>query len=150
MKIKAKGLRWTQERASDEFNINRRTLSKRLKAASIDPAEDGSYSTAEITAAVFGDFQGEKLRKLREEADFYAIRNAQAKGELVPAEKVRQEWESIVLLVREKFLAIPGKVEARYTVGMPAVELRQILDREIDECLVELSQEAPKESVVDQ
>lgn len=142
-------IRWTLEQAASEFGIGPKTLSMRVKTGGIDPESDGSFTTASICKAVFGDFQGEKLRKLREEADFYAIRNAQAKGELVPADKVRQEWEGIVLLVREKFLSLPGKVEARYQVGMTGVDLRQLMDREVDEVLQELSRPVPKESVVE-
>lgn len=47
-------LRWNLQLASREFGTNRETLERRRRAQSIEPGEDGCYSTAQIVAMVFG------------------------------------------------------------------------------------------------
>lgn len=75
-------LRWSVSLAAGEFNFDHGTILKRLKAASQLPGDDGFYSTAQIALAVYGDLAGERLRKLREEADGEAMDNAYRRKEL--------------------------------------------------------------------
>ena len=98
-------LRWTMERAATEFQINPRTLRQRLTAAAIAAGPDGRYSTKEIASAVFGDIQGERLRKTREEADNLALRNAEMRGELVSVTLVKQMVSEIILANKQTVLA---------------------------------------------
>ena len=67
--MKATSLRWTLSMAASEFEVDRRTITTRVKAAGILPGEDGKFSSAQINKAIHGDLAGEKLRKLRAEAD---------------------------------------------------------------------------------
>lgn len=78
-----KVIRWTAEEASAEFDINPRTLSKRIKVGSIEAGADRKFSTAQICAAVFGDIDGERLRLTRAQADEKELSNAEARKELV-------------------------------------------------------------------
>src|SRR5690349_1073730 len=76
-------LRWTVERASTEFDINPRTLSGRLKQHGILPGDDGKFSTLQILDAKFGDLEGERIRKMKAEADQIEMENAEASGRLL-------------------------------------------------------------------
>ncbi len=98
-------LRWTIERAGTEFNINPRTLRQRLTAQAIQAGEDGRFSTSQICAAVFGDIQGERLRKTREEADNLALKNDELRGELVQVALVKQMVSEIILANKQTILA---------------------------------------------
>ena len=64
-----KAVRWNVEQASGDFEIDRKTLGKRIRSAGIEPGEDGKYSTTQICAAVFGDLRGEQTRLAKENAD---------------------------------------------------------------------------------
>ena len=75
--------RWAIEEAAAEFDINPRTLSKRIKVSSIEAGKDRKFSTAQICAAVFGDIDGERLRLTRAQADEKELGNAEARRELV-------------------------------------------------------------------
>ncbi len=50
----------------------------------------------------------EKIRLVKEQADREALRNAEKRGELLPAADVKAEWASILTDVRAAMLAIPS------------------------------------------
>ena len=62
-------IRWTQERAAQEFDINSRTLSGRIKQRNILPGDDHCFSTLQICEAVFGLYERERIRLVSAEAD---------------------------------------------------------------------------------
>lgn len=67
--MKAAPLRWTLGVAASEFGLDRRTMAERVKASGAAPGEDGRFSSRQIATALYGDLAGEKLRKVRAEAD---------------------------------------------------------------------------------
>ncbi len=83
-------IRWTKEQAAENFQVNPRTLSRRMVAAELIPGDDKKYSTPQICAAVFGDIDGEKLRLVKEQADKYALENAERRGLLVRVDVIAQ------------------------------------------------------------
>ena len=141
-KKKLELLRWNLERASVEFSLNPRTLSQRIHRAAIKPDKDGKFSTAQICAAVFGDIQGQRLRKTTAEADKIELDNARERGEVVELAQTLNAWEVAILNAKERFIRIPTKLTARYVVGMPQVEFTKLLEAEIDETCAELSSSA--------
>ncbi len=96
--------RWSLMSACKEFEINRMTLQSRLSGAGIIVGEDGLYSTHDILAAVMGDIRAERLRKTREEADHVAIKNAEARKELIPATEVLRVLESTFTVIKQEIL----------------------------------------------
>lgn len=106
-------LAWTIDRASREFGPNPRTIQGRLTRAGIAPDENGRYTTKQICAAVFGDTDGEKLRKLKEEADSVALDNARIRGELISVEDAVLLNRRVAFAIRQKILALPLPVEKR-------------------------------------
>ena len=99
-----KFIRWGVETAATEFQINPRTLRKRLKALSLEPKR-GKYSTKQICAAVFGDMDGERLRLVREQADCQAIENAQARGELIHVDNLIPKLTQFTSAARQRILS---------------------------------------------
>jgi hypothetical protein len=71
--MKAEPLRWTLGLAATEYGLDRRTLSTRAKTSGEVPGLDGKFSTKQVAAIIYGDLAGEKLRKLRAEADLAEI-----------------------------------------------------------------------------
>ena len=99
-----KPLRWTMELAAVEFGKDHRALSRRIRAANIQPAADGCFSTADITRIIFGDKHSEDLRKVREEADKLELQNKKARGELISADAVYRHFEAYFILIRKRIL----------------------------------------------
>jgi hypothetical protein len=90
-----KQIRWTIEQAAAEFNMNPRTLSKRLKHADTLPGEDGCFGTLQIAGAVFGDIEGAQLRKITAEAVDQERKNLVADGKLIDVEEFKADFAPI-------------------------------------------------------
>ncbi|MBD2842241.1 terminase small subunit [Erythrobacter rubeus] len=77
----------------------------------------------------------ENLRLKREQADAVALKNAQARGELVPAENVEREWSGVLRTVRAAMLSIPARVQAR--LAHLSADDVAVIDREVRDALTE-------------
>jgi hypothetical protein len=98
-------LRWSIELASREFDLDHKTLRKRLVAADTVAGPDGCYSTPQITAAIFGDLYDQKLRIAKAQAEKLEIANKVRADELYEAEPIYRAFEAIFTAVRQKILA---------------------------------------------
>src|SRR5579859_675063 len=76
-------IRWTLTQAASEFGINPRTVTKRAKAAGIVAGKDGKFSTTDIHDSICGDYERDRTRKMKEDADAKAISNAKERVMLV-------------------------------------------------------------------
>jgi hypothetical protein len=81
--VPAQALRWSLNRASNEFRLAPQTLRKFLHQSGIEPDATGCYSTLQICACVYGDLRSEKLRKERELTRKYQLENEITMGNLL-------------------------------------------------------------------
>jgi len=101
-KTKAKPLlRWSLNSASLEFAVDRATLTRRLRAASIEPGPDGKYTTAEIIAGAFGDLERERIRETSAAADLREMKRDELKGLLLPKDEVMAHFMEIGTAIRQ-------------------------------------------------
>jgi hypothetical protein len=112
-------IRWTVEKAASEFQIDRKTLSKRIRGGDIRPGTDGKFSTEQICSAVFGDYRREQLREMRGRADKLEIETQTMRRERIPLEIVKQVDD-------ECFQAIAGIIKAS---GLPIAAVNEIFDQ---------------------
>ncbi len=122
--------RWTLEAAAREFEIDRKTLAKRLTAASLTSGLDGAFSTPQICAAVFGDLYGAKLRVANAQAKKLERENAEAERELLPTELVERFLSATFIAVRQAITAthLPEETKNR-ALTLIAEEGEVIMDR---------------------
>lgn len=115
--------RWTREVAASEFGLNPRTVTKRIKQAGLRAGDDGCFSTRDIAAALFGDYEGERVRKMRAEADLLEMDRDEKLRRLLPAEAVGRVWEGIVVGAR----AVIGRMRISESERVAALtELRSL------------------------
>ena len=110
---KDKPVRWTLRTAAAEFDVSRETLKGRLIRAGISPAADDRYSTKQILAALVGDFDGQKLRKLTAEADLAELARGEMDGKLLPASVVEAVWQDALGKMKDVIMATPMPDESR-------------------------------------
>ena len=79
--------------------------------------------------------QVERSRLIRAQAEKVERQNLVETGNLVEAESVKLEWADMCVTIRQRLLAIPARIAARY----PDPKLRADLDREIRAALDELA-----------
>ena len=99
-----KPMRWGIRLASREFGTTPDTLRRRLIAANISAAEDETYSTAQIIAAVFGDMAGERLGKVRAEREAVELKNARIKKDHLPASEIERAISKCFQFIRAEIL----------------------------------------------
>ena len=73
-------LKWNRLMICREIGMDARTVGKRLAEANIRAK---AMSTRQVISALHGDIDSEKLRLVREQADQVALKNAEARKELV-------------------------------------------------------------------
>jgi len=99
--------------AASEFGFDRRTIRNRLLVAGTLPGNDNRYATADIAAAIYGDYEGEKTRETKERADKLALENGVSRKELIPASDVIRVWSFIITAFRDRVLAAQLSTELR-------------------------------------
>lgn len=97
---KAQQLRWNIELAAREFGINPRTLSARLVQNSDQPDKDGTFSTPQICRAVFSDYEQERTRLTKAQADQAELNLAVSRREVVPVDIAFQTVSNALFAVR--------------------------------------------------
>lgn len=98
-------IRWSIGQAAAEFGCDHRSLTRKLTQASVEPGDDGRYSTAQILAVIHGDREKEELRRITEDADRLAIDNRKARGELIDAKLVFHHFDGIFVAIRQLILS---------------------------------------------
>jgi phage terminase Nu1 subunit (DNA packaging protein) len=121
---------WTLFRAAQEFGLHRDTLKKRLLAVGASPNDAGGFSTQQICAAVYGDYQGEKTRLAKEQADKTALDNAERRRELIRVEDALEIVQRFCYAVRQKFLATKLSDEEKNSV---LKEIQRLADCDVSE-----------------
>lgn len=99
-----------------ETNSERHSLMQKLTTARIEPAGDAKgkaagaklYKIGDLYRAMGGgEFETERLRKTREEADKLALANARSRGELIEIASVRRLGEKVMAAVRNRIVSMP-------------------------------------------
>jgi hypothetical protein len=94
-------LRWPIDRAAREFGVQKSTLAKRLALVKEKPHPvTQTYSTHQITIALYGDIQSERLREVKERADNLMLKNGALRGELLEREVITKAGEEMLIAAR--------------------------------------------------
>lgn len=84
----------------------------RVKAAGKVPSKDKRFSTSDICACVFGDYERERLRKMTEDADNQALHNAKERRQLADKSDLLRRFEGIYIDMKQSILNSPlGETE---------------------------------------
>ena len=121
----SKPIRWTRQAAAAEFKLDAQTLSNRLVAASIEPAEDEKFSTQQIVAAIFGDLARQKTRNEAAKADLTEMKRDLDERRLIPAEDVRASLHRLRAAISKVITASPLSAKQR---GAIAANLEKLSD----------------------
>ena len=141
----------TEAELAQFLNVSSSHIRTLAKDGVIKRVARGRYSRQASTRAIiarlqdqvrarrpFTGLESEKHRLVKEQADRAAIRNAQARGELIPAIEVERTWAGILREVRAAMLALPSRIQLRLQ-HLSAMDLYEI-DLEIREALQEASE----------
>ena len=99
-----KPYRWSVNTAAAEFGVDRRWLTKRLRQDSIEPGEDGKFSTQQVASTIYGGIGAEKLGKTRAERELLEIELAKEREELIHRDRLFRFLENVFIAVKMKIL----------------------------------------------
>jgi hypothetical protein len=121
-------IRWTIQKAATEFDRSRETITKGIKAHSIEPGVDGKYSTKQIAAAIYGDWDSSRLKN--DELDA-AIKEEKLK-KLRTLDYVRMSfvvllWRSMVNAWKQKIInsQLPQELKEELTADMQEIPIEE-------------------------
>lgn len=113
--MKLDPIRWSVGQAAAEFGLDRRTMAERVKTSGAVPGEDGKFSTRQIAAAVYGDLAGEKLRKMRAEADLAEMEVREKQKTSIPRDvffpEIDRLFGAVAATIRQSRLAPADREE---------------------------------------
>jgi hypothetical protein len=118
--------RWTIESASREFATSPDTLKKALAQASITCGEDSCFSTAEISAAVFGSLYQEKLGTQKEIRRKLELENAVTMGNLLSRAALQESLAELADALGQSVLnsGLPREACANFLHNLSSWPLR--------------------------
>ena len=122
---KFKQVQWTIEDAAAEFGCDKQTLSKYFRQLGIEPKfKNGRFATDQITAALFGDYDSQKTRKITHEANILEMEEKQSRGELV------LKSEMVTLIQR----GLQAMVATTMAMTELTIEQREKIIEQLREC----------------
>ncbi|MEK9724069.1 MAG: terminase small subunit [Rhodospirillaceae bacterium] len=104
------------------------------------------YEMRKLTQTPEGEvinYEDERARLTREQADKVAMENEERRGRLVDSDKVGMWWATLVSNAKTRFLAIPTKAAPLVFGAKTMPQVRDHLERLIVEVLSELSSANP-------
>ena len=109
------------------------------------PKQDGSERKPTTGGVIIGsDYDAERTRKIKAEADAAELNVAKIKGQLVMREDVIKAWESVLHATRAKLLALPAKFAPMLANESDPAVVKDVLEGGINEALAELANYQPE------
>jgi len=136
-------MRWTVSKAATEWGIDRRTLTERLKAIGLDARKGVKFHTRDISRAVTGDLEQERILETRERRLALERDRLEADGDLVRFEGVNRLYTEACLPIRQRLLALPAEASSRCNPSDPK-HARDVLQRWVDDALPLIRKDLPK------
>lgn len=105
MKRAKEGLQWDVSMIEAECGMDHRTAGKRFKALDLQPNAKGFYTTKQVLAMLHGDYESERLRLTKEQADKIALENSEARGELVTRDVIVDGIGKFISAARQRVMS---------------------------------------------
>jgi hypothetical protein len=105
-------MKWTLLKASTEFNVERNTLRRRLRAQGITVGPKRTYTTRQLLTAIYTDYDKAHAEKEVEEARIARVEAELAEGNSFNREEVTSIVRDNFAPIREDVIALPGQLSA--------------------------------------
>jgi hypothetical protein len=125
-------LKWTVRAIAREFGLAENTAAKRLSEAKILPAADGTYSTKEVVAGLFGDINSARLAELKERTTNWQLKNGALGGQLLDRAEIARGFERLMVAFRSA-LEATSMSRAEKTATLSTLSSWPIVVKEVAE-----------------
>lgn len=147
--------KWSVSGLATEFEVDRRTVAARINKANVKPCgKDGRsllYWMADVAPALIDpvridpatmeeiDYQIEKARLTKHQADKAEMESATIKGDLLKREHVSKVASDLVAATRSKLLNMPQKLAAQ-CVGKDRNAIQENIAKSVHDALLDISE----------
>lgn len=140
MPVELQLIRWTLGDAANNFDIDRGTLSKRMKVKGILPGADGLFSTMQICDAKYSNAEDARTELYQEQAELTKVKKMKLSGVLVYAEQVEKLWSAAIIDIRQKILDSEMPPKEKESL------LKEIREIPIEEYAIEIAPDPSEDS----
>lgn len=96
-----------------------------------------------LKSGITPDYETERTRKMKADADIAEIQLAKLQGTLCVAEDVIKAWETVLQACKSRFLGLPTKTAPLLANEIEIAAIQLILEEQVKEALSELSNYQP-------
>ncbi|MBW2053498.1 MAG: DUF1441 family protein [Deltaproteobacteria bacterium] len=131
-----------------------RTIKKRLEGLSPERKEGRAYlyESTKVLPILFNwkpakrdlVLNEERARLAKEQADAQELKNAQLRGQLIPAADVAEAWSKIVVAVKQHVLALPSRLAQMLETVETRAGKQAIMEAEVKKALEALADHGKK------
>lgn len=135
------------------LDLTPQRVNQLVRAGTIPKLEHGRYELVPVVRAYIrylrdravnndvgpDSLTNERARMTKARADMTEMERDQMRQLLIPSHDIEKAWETVVMNMRAKLIAIPGKASANVFAAESLAETKAILKDEIYEALAELS-----------
>lgn len=124
-----KSLRWSLTLACSEFGISPKALAQRVRTSGVEPGKDKKYSTADISKAIFGGANYERMLLTREQREFVAVKKNIALHKYIPLDIAERLWSNVIHDLNRKisYASIPDEVKQTLAEDLKATTADEYL-----------------------
>lgn len=127
-------MKWTINKAAQEWGIDRRTLTIRLTGIGFTVGNGSKFHTRDISRAIVGELEREKILETQQRRMLLEMEVKERGAELVKMSEVEKVLTDTLLPVRQRLLALPAEAAARCNPSDPQFA-REALQRWVDDSL---------------
>jgi peroxiredoxin family protein len=119
-------LRWSLTMAAREFQVPFETVRRRLGETHQEPAADGTFTTRQLTTAIYGDLYRARLRTQNEQAEKLRLENSITTASVLDRAKLAEGFALIANAMTSRIMAaqVPRSVKEdllKDLAGIPLV-----------------------------
>jgi len=101
-------MNWSVLKAAREWGIDRETLARRLVAAGFKVDARSEFHTKQITSAIHGSLQMERIRLTRAQADKAETEKLERAGILITEQRAREVMTAVLGPIRSAIAGLPA------------------------------------------
>ena len=148
------------EAAAEILGVSLRRLHNIVKEGVLLRNEAGTVTVASLAALVAkqkadlqakadntdgGDYEADKARKMKADADLAELVAAKEGGKLVEIKKIERRWSNALSGLRGKCMAMPARIGPMVVIAKSAGDATKILERELRDAFDSIADAGPQE-----
>lgn len=150
----------TTRQAAQIFGVSLRRIEQLQKEGVLDRPKPAHVSCEKLAAMLAkereamtedeADYEADKARKMKADADLAELVAAKEGGKLVEIKKIERRWANALSGLRGKCMAMPARIGPMVVIAKSAGDATKILERELRDAFDSIADAGPQEEEADE